>query len=129
MDQNSSSTDAVSMDTSVSSKATTTQADNHHPKRKGHQNGEASSETTKRSRLADMIFYDGNPHPAGVLHDLHPEISSKSYCFDSEEVSSKQTRFRCSLSIDQNDSEPVTFTGVGRSKQSAKNMAAQVGLQ
>ena len=98
---------------------------NTNAKRKGNQNNESST-TTKRSKLTDMIFYDGNRHPAAVLHDLRPEISSDSYHFQSEEGSSKQPRFRCSLMIEQNVSEPITAIGVGRSKQLAKNMAAQV---
>lgn len=119
MDQNSSS-----MDTQVASEPIPKTI--NHSKRKG--NSGMSSTTVKRSKLTDMIFYDGNPHPAAFLHDLRPEISSDNYRFDSEEAPSKQTRFRCSLSIEQNVSEPLTVIGVGRSKQFAKNMAAQVVL-
>jgi hypothetical protein len=127
MDQKSSSGDSLLMDTTSS--IVVVQSENNdtipiNTKRKGINN--ESSSSTKRSKLNDMIFYDGNRHPAAVLHDLRPEISSDKYQFQSEELSPKQTRFRCSIIIEQNVSEPITAIGVGRSKQLAKNMAAQV---
>lgn len=136
MEQNSSSSsDLNSMEISVTQQ-TTTQTDenpsmstNTRLKRKGVFNEKpGASASKKRSRLTDMIFYDGNPHPAAILHDLHPDISSDNYCFEGEPTSSKQIRFRCSLSIPQNASEPLIAIGIGRSKQLAKNMAAQVRL-
>jgi hypothetical protein len=125
MDNKLSSGDSVSMDISLST------LENNHTnlktknlKRKGISN--ESSSMIKRSKSNDMIFYDGNRHPAAVFHDLHPEISSDKYQFQSEEISPKQTRFRCSVTIDQNVPETIIAFGVGRSKQLAKNMAAQV---
>src|SRR5690349_9712452 len=120
MDKKSSSGDSISMDTSSSTGLTQSEnngniSTNADIKRKGINN--ESSTVAKRSRLNDMIFYDGNRHPAAVLHDLRPEISSDKYHFQSEEISPKQTRFRCSLTIDQSGSESITVTGVGRSKQ------------
>ena len=88
-----------------------------------------SSTATRRSKLLDMVFYDGNRHPAAVLHELRPDISSDKYGFQLEESDSKRKCFRCSVTIDQNGSDSVTAVGHGRSKQSAKNMAAQVSLQ
>lgn len=85
-----------------------------------------SSGATKRSKLIDMVFYDGNRHPAAVLHELRPEISPDKYTFQLEEFAPKQKRFRCSVTIEQNVPESITAIGIGRSKQSAKNMAAQV---
>jgi hypothetical protein len=129
MDQKSSTDNSLSMDTSTStagikSENNDTISTNINIKRK-HINNESSS-ATKRSKLNDMIFYDGNRHPAAVLHDLRPEISTDKYDFQSEEIAPKQKRFRCSVTIDQNVLEPITAIGVGRSKQLAKNMAAQV---
>ncbi len=127
MDQKSSSVDSILMDTTASTVVAQSENNGTIPintKRKGINN--ESSSSTKRSKLNDMIFYDGNRHPAAVLHDLRPEISSDKYQFQSEELSPRQTRFRCSIIIDQNVSEPITAIGVGRSKQLAKNMAAQV---
>jgi len=128
MDQKSSSGDSILMDTTSSTVVVQSENNDTIPtintKRKGINN--ESSSSTKRSKLNDMIFYDGNRHPAAVLHDLRPEISSDKYQFQSEELSPRQTRFRCSIIIDQNVSEPITAIGVGRSKQLAKNMAAQV---
>ena len=135
MNQNSFSTDLISMDTSFSQQITT-QVDespsistNTRLKRKGDINGKTTpSVPRKRSKLTDMIFYDGNPHPAAILHDLRPDVSSDNYSFGEETTPSKQIRFRCSLSIPQDTSEPLIAIGVGRSKQLAKNMAAQVRL-
>lgn len=82
--------------------------------------------TNKRARLENMVFYDGKRHPAALLHELHPEISFDKYIFELEETSTKRPRFRCLLTIDTDVSEPIRVTGFGKSKQSAKNMAAQV---
>lgn len=85
-----------------------------------------SASKVKHSKLNELIFYDGNRHPAGVLHDLRPDISADNYRFQSEEAPSRLTRYRCDLTIDQNQSESIFVSGFGRSKQLAKNMAAQV---
>lgn len=129
MEQKSLSNDSNSMDTLLSTAVTQLENNDNIPintnvKRKSINNESLSS--NKRSKLNDMIFYDGNRHPAAVLHDLRPEISTDKYQFQSDEISPKQTRFRCSVTIDQHVSEPITAIGVGRSKQLAKNMAAQV---
>jgi hypothetical protein len=130
MSKSSSSDNPVSMDTNSLSTVVTQSKNNgsietkKSLKRKGINN--ESSTLNKRSKLTDMVFYDGNRHPAAVLHDLRHEISSDKYHFQIEETAPKQTRFRCSVIIDQNVPEPITAIGVGRSKQLAKNMAAQV---
>jgi hypothetical protein len=132
MNPKSSSSDSLSMDISSPSIVTAPSGNNDlsptntNVKRKGNHN-ESSTTTAKRSKLTDMIFYDGNRHPAAVLHDLRSEISSDNYRFEPVESTAKQTRFQCSLTIDQNGSESIIAVGVGRSKQLAKNMAAQVG--
>lgn len=133
MEQQSSSNDSNSMDISSSTIVTQVESNNNNNnntisniKRKNIHN--ESSSINKRSKLSDMIFYDGNRHPAAVLHDLRPEISSDKYSFQSEEISPRQIRFRCSVTIEQKDSESIIAIGVGRSKQLAKNMAAQVIL-
>ncbi|CAF3192173.1 unnamed protein product [Rotaria sp. Silwood2] len=131
MNKNCSSSDSISMDTSSStvmpqSENSDASLANKNIKRKSIK--DESSGANKRSKLIDMVFYDGNRHPAAVLHELRPEISSDKYSFQLEEIAPKQTRFRCSVTIDQNISEPITAIGVGRSKQSAKNMAAQQAL-
>jgi dsRNA-specific ribonuclease len=122
MEQKSSSNDSVSIDTLSSSTGVTRSDTNIKRKHFYHD----SSSANKRSKLNDMIFYDGNCHPAAVLHDLRREVSTDKYHFESEEIAPRQTRFRCTVTIDQNVSEPITAIGVGRSKQLAKNMAAQV---
>jgi hypothetical protein len=132
MNQKSLLGDSVSMDTSSTSVVTQSETNelsstNKNIKRKGNNN--ETSTASKRSKLIDMVFYDGNRHPAAVLHELRPEISYDKYNFQLEEIAPKQTRFRCSLVIDQNVPESITATGVGRSKQLAKNMAAQVNFQ
>ena len=82
----------------------------------------------KRFALPDMVFFDGNRHPASVLHELRPEISPDKYHFQLEESPQHQPRFRCSITIEKDLSEPIIAVGSGRSKQSAKNMAAQVTI-
>ncbi|CAF1499476.1 unnamed protein product [Rotaria sordida] len=129
MNNNLTSSDSTLMDTSsttvmVQSENNDSSLTNKNIKRKSIKDD--SSGVNKRSKLIDMVFYDGNRHPAAVLHELRPEISSDKYSFQLEETAPKQTRFRCSVTIDQNVSEPITAIGVGRSKQLAKNMAAQV---
>ncbi|CAF1370391.1 unnamed protein product [Adineta steineri] len=103
---------------------------NKNRKRKGinNNNNNESSTITKRTKLFDMVFYDGNRHPAAVLHELRPDISSEKFSFELEEISPKQSRFRCTLTIDQNVPETISSIGIGRSKQLAKNMAAQQAL-
>ncbi|CAF3456680.1 unnamed protein product [Rotaria socialis] len=124
-------TDSSLMDTSSSTVITQSENNdscsmNQSTKRKGTK--DESSGINKRPKLIDMVFYDGNRHPAAVLHELRPEISSDKYSFTLEEIAPKQTRFRCSITIDQNVTESINATGVGRSKQLAKNMAAQQAL-
>ena len=82
----------------------------------------------KRSKLADMVFFDGHRHPAAVLHELRSDISLDKYHFEQEENGPNQIRFRCSVIIDENGAQPITAVGLGRSKQLAKNMPAQVEL-
>ncbi|CAF0966822.1 unnamed protein product [Rotaria magnacalcarata] len=124
-------TDSLLMDTS--SPTVITQSENHdscsvNQSTKRKVTKDESSGINKRSKLIDMVFYDGNRHPAAVLHELRPEISSDKYSFTLEEIAPKQTRFRCSVTIDQNVAASINATGVGRSKQLAKNMAAQQAL-
>ena len=109
-------TDAVPMETSKSTKRIG-------KRKKPH--SEASG-TQKRSKLTDMVFFDGNRNPAAVLHELRPDISPEKYRFEQEESGPKQLRFRCSMTIDENLPAAITGVGFGRSKQIAKNMAAQV---
>lgn len=121
--------DTLSMDTSSSAELAQTEAKDtltKPGKRRSTQLNDTPA-VNKRLKLLDMVFYDGNRHPAAVLHELHPEISSDKYLFTTEDGPAKQTRFRCSVTIDEKVPEPVHSTGVGRSKQLAKNMAAQVG--
>ena len=73
-----------------------------------------------------LVFYDHNRHPAAVLHELRPEITPHQYQFTEESMTSSHIRFHCSIRIDEGLAEPITVDGVGRSKQLAKNMAAQV---
>jgi hypothetical protein len=132
MNPPSSIADFISMDTSSSTVVSQLENNdfsmiNKTIKRKGNNN--ESSAANKRSKLIDMVFYDGNRHPAAVLHELRPEISPEKYSFEVEEFAPKQTRFRCSVTIDENVPEPIHSTGIGRSKQLAKNMAAQVKYQ
>ena len=108
-------TDAVAMETTTK----------HLKRKKSHPE---SNGVQKRSKLTDMVFFDGNRHPAAVLHELRPDVSPDKYHFEQEESGPKQVRFRCSLTIGENVSEPITAVGLGRSKQIAKNMAAQVEL-
>jgi len=129
MNPPSSIADFISMDTSSSTVVSQLENNdfsmiNKTSKRKVNNN--ESSAANKRSKLIDMVFYDGNRHPAAVLHELRPEISPEKYSFEVEEFAPKQTRFRCSVTIDENVPEPIHSTGIGRSKQLAKNMAAQV---
>ncbi|UJR29844.1 hypothetical protein I4U23_017387 [Adineta vaga] len=98
------------------------------PMKRPYINRSDSTVANKRNKLMNMVFYDGKRHPAAVLHELHPEISFSKYVFQAEETSIKQPRFRCSLTIDAHVDEPIHVTGVGKSKQSAKNMAAQQAL-
>ena len=95
-------------------------------KRKHRADGSTSAE--KRSSLPDMVFYDGSRHPAGVLHERRPELRSDSYHFETEATAANQTRFRCTLTVDKDLPEPINVIGIGRSKQFAKNMAAQVKI-
>ena len=129
MDQNNLVGNLISMDTSSTSVENKSENNDlllsdKSIKRKNNTND--LSTVNKRSKLFDMVFYDGNRHPAAVLHELRPEISSDKYHFELEETAPKQSRFRCSLIIDQNITEAITAVGIGRSKQLAKNMAAQV---
>jgi hypothetical protein len=126
MDQNNLVGNSISMDTSSTPVETKSENNDLNKNIKRKSNTNDLSAVSKRSKLLDMVFYDGNRHPAAVLHELRPEISSDRYQFELEETAPKQSRFRCSLVIDQNTTESITAIGVGRSKQLAKNMAAQV---
>ncbi|CAF2776559.1 unnamed protein product [Rotaria sp. Silwood2] len=79
MNKNCSSSDSISMDTSSStvmpqSENSDASLTNKNIKRKSIK--DESSGANKRSKLIDMVFYDGNRHPAAVLHELRPEISN-----------------------------------------------------
>lgn len=93
-------------------------------KRKSQHDGATAKD--KRAPLTDLLFYDDSRHPASILHELHPNIHADTYQFEIAEISSHQTRFRCSLAIKKGPDEFLTVFGIGRSKQIAKNMAAQV---
>ncbi|CAF1046098.1 unnamed protein product [Adineta ricciae] len=102
----------------------------HETKQLKRPNGNKSdlNGTNKRIRLENMVFYDRKRHPAALLHELHPEISFDKYVFEQEETPTKRPRFRCLLTIDTDVSDPIRIIGFGKSKQSAKNMAAQRAL-
>lgn len=97
----------------------------------------SKNKNKKRKRLGErvaqlnskpLVFYDHSRHPAAVLHELHPEITSDQYEFNEEGVPSSSIRFRCSICISDGLETSITGHGVGRSKQLAKNMAAQQAL-
>ena len=99
-------------------------------KRQAHGNAHIKAKRSSASLPSkSIVFYDHNRHPAAVLHQLRPEITPNQYQFTEESVSSSPIRFHCSIGISEGLTEPITVDGFGRSKQLAKNMAAQVKSQ